>query len=633
MTIRVPSPHRDSPGPFLAGGPALSLLDQLADRLRSLHRQSDSGTTDLVPYLSLIAEFSGATHVACCAWQEDRFVTLASQGHSPVLTTAAGRHALARACYRAMRGRRLVADVSPGSAAERMVALPVIAAAESAAWSLVALYAGEAADFPFRVALLDRIAGAMAEARRAELVQQTEWELRATSAAMELISAMARAPSLRQAYHLLVNELQRGTDAQQVALGIVAPRRGACRLEAISNTAEFDHGSAHARHLTCAMDESLVRKRVTLWPPLRTKERYATRAHRQLTERLNQPAVCSVPLQEDADQRYVGVLTFAGRREVIQSASTQFLLKALAPHIASALELRRRAEPHWWQRAGKWLGTGAGKSTSKGWASRRGSLAAVFVLALFSLSWLPLPHRVGTVCELEPVVRRFAVAPYGGLLKSSLVARGDMVRQGQLLARMEDRELQWELSATLAELGRVRTKRNQAMNDHDVSHVQLAELEMEQLQLKVQLLQQRASQMEIVSPVAGVVLDAPLEDAETAPVRMGQMLFEIAPLHRIRLVLSVAEIDLPAIRAGLPVTARLDGARGRAIAARLTRIQPSAQLQRERNLFLAEAELDNPDQSLRPGMRGRAQISAGYRPLGWIWFHKAWHRLQMALGI
>jgi multidrug efflux pump subunit AcrA (membrane-fusion protein) len=124
-----------------------------------------------------------------------------------------------------------------------------------------------------------------------------------------------------------------------------------------------------------------------------------------------------------------------------------------------------------------------------------------------------------------------------------------------------------------------------------------------------------------------------LKDAEGAPVKVGQTLFEIAPLHAVKLELAVAEDDLPFVRVGRAVTARLDGYRGGTLRGTISKIHPRSEIRESQNVFVAEVELDNPDKALLPGMSGRARIAAGLRPLAWIWFHKTWHRGRTFLGV
>jgi multidrug efflux pump subunit AcrA (membrane-fusion protein) len=218
------------------------------------------------------------------------------------------------------------------------------------------------------------------------------------------------------------------------------------------------------------------------------------------------------------------------------------------------------------------------------------------------------------------------------LLKTSLVRPGDLVAEGEVVARMDDRELRWELSKAVAQWGRAAKMRDVAMAAHDTPEKQMAELEMQRLEQQIELLQSRQQNLEITSPLGGVVLKGDLEDAEGAPVKVGQALFEIAPLDPVKMELSIREQDLPAVQQGQRILARLEGCRG-SIQGVITRIYPQSEIIDARNVFLAEVELENSDGRFRPGMSGTARVAAGLRPLGWIWFHKAWHRLMVFLGV
>ena len=52
------------------------------------------------------------------------------------------------------------------------------------------------------------------------------------------------------------------------------------------------------------------------------------------------------------------------------------------------------------------------------------------------------------------------------------------------------------------------------------------------------------------------------------------------------------------------------------------RIHPRAELREEQNVFIGEVRLENPRQTLHPGMRGHARIKAGTATLGWILFRR-----------
>ena len=247
-------------------------------------------------------------------------------------------------------------------------------------------------------------------------------------------------------------------------------------------------------------------------------------------------------------------------------------------------------------------------------------------MLLTAASLIPLPYRIGCQAELQPTNLRYAVAPYEGILQEVLVRPGDMVRAGQTVARMDDRELRYELSGLIAERDLATKKRDVSRAAHDASATQMAALEIEKLQLKIDLLRYRQDNLEIKSTAAGVVIGGDLEDAQAAPVKTGDALLKIAPLSQLRLELSVAEIDLPYVKQGLPVRILLDGRPDTPLTHPISRVRPQAETRDGSNVFVAEVPVPNVDDQLRPGMRGRAKILAGHRSLIWISFHHAWQR-------
>jgi multidrug efflux pump subunit AcrA (membrane-fusion protein) len=247
------------------------------------------------------------------------------------------------------------------------------------------------------------------------------------------------------------------------------------------------------------------------------------------------------------------------------------------------------------------------------------------VLAVLVLA-APLPYKVRSDCVVKPTVRRFAVAPYDGILQNTLRETGDLVRRDQVLARMDDRELRFEKSELTAQRARALKQRDVHLNARDVAAAQISDLQAKELAAKLEWLRHREDNLAIKSPIDGVVLSGDMDDAQGAPVQTGQLLFEIAPLDSLRLEVAVLEEDVLRIEPEMRVSARLEGAPGRQFAGRVTAVLPQARVERGRNVFVAEVELDEPGSSLRPGMNGTAKLIGPPRALGWILFHKAFRR-------
>ena len=234
---------------------------------------------------------------------------------------------------------------------------------------------------------------------------------------------------------------------------------------------------------------------------------------------------------------------------------------------------------------------------------------------------IPVPHRVSSSCGVQPTVRRFAVAPHDGILLHSLVKPGDVVAAGQVLARMDDRELQLQRSELLAERETAMKKQDVSRTARDASATQIAALEIDQLTARLDLIQHKIDHLEITSAVDGVVLQGDWEDAQGAPVRTGDVLVEVAPLGKLKIELAVPEADVAHVAGGQPVAFVLDGDPFATHTGAIESIHPVSDVRENVNVFVSEFSIDNPRNQLRPGMKGRAKIAAGTKPLGWILFH------------
>ena len=525
--------------------------------LRELFSKVTSDSQSLDKILSLTSKYTGSAFVAYFQLEEKQLTPIAMFGEFKPPANTFGLEQVEQIC-RASAARGHVTTRCLSSEHKLFLIAVPMAANERTPTVLAALVQPGPGGIASQIATMERMGAAIVQWRLTDALTRLDWEAHTSSAATELVSRIESSESVLDATYQLVNELCNFLECKQVALSFPRKTGVGCQVHAISGMAEFDHNSATVEHLRAAMDECLIRDDLTLWPPLHGSDRHATLAHRKLTEQVKEQAACSIPLNTIHDE-HVGVLTITGNRYALHHSRVQSALRAFAPHLATAIKIRQNAQPGLLERSRQWL-AGDKDSPRRKWA-----IVAMIATACF-IPLVPWQHRVKSDCQLEPVVRRFMVAPFEGRLETSLVKPGDIVSQGQALAEMDDRELGLELESTKAEYKRAGTKRAQATTEHNTSEAKLAELEMRKYYLKLKMLHNRTDQLKIVSPIHGVVLRGDLDDAEGAPVDSGQTLFEIAPLNPIKIEIAVSEEDLPSVTMGMDVTARLDGYHGPMIA-------------------------------------------------------------------
>jgi Barrel-sandwich domain of CusB or HlyD membrane-fusion len=261
-------------------------------------------------------------------------------------------------------------------------------------------------------------------------------------------------------------------------------------------------------------------------------------------------------------------------------------------------------------------------SISRFWSTNRMRLFAISPALTLAALAIPVPYWPGRECVLEPAARRFVASPINGRVLKSLVRPGDIVSTGQAIGQMDDEQLRWELGTAETELQAAGKHQDSALANQEGGKLRLAQFERQKIALRIRELQSQLSRLELQSPIAGVVLQGDWYRSEGAPVNRGDVLFEIAPLDRMTVNLHLTTEDLSEIAVGEQVTVRIDNAIGQSWQGTISRIDPRAEVIHDSIRFVAEVELFNRDNYLRPGMKGSARIETGYKSIGWLLLHR-----------
>ncbi len=267
------------------------------------------------------------------------------------------------------------------------------------------------------------------------------------------------------------------------------------------------------------------------------------------------------------------------------------------------------------------------------WSLRKNSKAYAMVASVILLVGIcPWPHWIKCQVTCEPATRRFVSTPFESKLLDVKVHPGDQVTAGQLLARLDGSDLRAQIASLQAKHDQAVQRRSAALSAVDAAQVAIERLEVEHLSSEIALLKDRQRRLEIRSPVAGMVISGDLERASGATLSVGENLFEIAPLDRMVAEIAIPEGDISFIEASQEVCIRVDARSSNQLKTRLARIHPRSEILDNASVFVGEAELENNDHSLRPGMHGTAWIRAGTRPIGWQLFHKPFDALRAVIG-
>ena len=392
---------------------------------------------------------------------------------------------------------------------------------------------------------------------------------------------------------------------------------GTSKLLSISGVVKFSPKSPLTTAAEETLSESAIRNEIAI-ANTRKQGDALTSGSRELARLSNQPMVVSGPLSgaNAAWGAWVGV------GAVIPDEKRTTELAALTQSIGPCLHLFHRA-------SGGRLANACQK-VCDGVRTKKGMLALLILAALLML--VPMPYRVKCDSELQPVTRRFIPVPYDGVLQEVFVEPGDEIKIGQALARMDGREIEWELASIQADFSQAAKQHDSDLANRDMAAAQVAKLEMGRLSVQMELLKDRLRNLEIKSPIDGVIIGGDPKKKEGARLVQGDSLFEAGPLSNMVAEIYVPDDEVSRVAEGQAVCLQLDAYPGQKWNGSLSRISPSAEVHAAANVFVAEFEIANPQHTLRPGMRGRSRITTQTRPLGWNLFHKAWEQLVYGWG-
>jgi RND family efflux transporter MFP subunit len=446
---------------------------------------------------------------------------------------------------------------------------------------------------------------------------QTVLELTAGAAGQERFSASAMA---------LATELADRLHCERVSIGFV--RGGRAKLDAVSHSAHFKERTNLLRAVSKCMDEAVDQGAAVAFPPIEGMLPAVTRAHEELAQSQGVDAILTVPIA--AAGRVVGAMTLERSAERPFDLAAVELCEALAGLAGPMLDVHRREDQLMLVRAGWW---GRDLLTRLFGPRHLGlKLGALIVAAVLGfLVFVQGDFRVSATSALEPLVQQAAVAPFNGYIREAPVRAGDVVKAGDLLAVLDDRELKLERLKWLGQQEEVLKQLRQAMADHNSSQVQVLSAQLEQNQAQLARVEDQLSRTRISAPFEGVVVSGDLTQQLGAPVERGTVLFEVAPMSSYRLVLKVDERDISHVQAGQQGNILLSAFPHTPIPFEVQKITPVSTPKEGRNFFRVEAKFANADPRLRPGMEGVGKIEIDRRSWLWIWTHDIWESIRLHL--
>jgi biotin carboxyl carrier protein len=401
------------------------------------------------------------------------------------------------------------------------------------------------------------------------------------------------------------------------------------RVQCLSHGAKFDPRTRLIQEIEATMEAVRVAGRMALWPPAENTD---SASLDPLRDNNGQRVLCAIPLP--GQQEVIGVVLCERAEGVEFSATEQRALLLAGRLIGPVLELKQEQSGPLPRRAKQALEHSLDRLIKPG--QRRFKMAVAG--ALFAVAVLVFgqgSYRVSATATIEGLIQRAVVAPFDGYIAEADVRAGDTVAAGEVIARLDNRELLLELRKSTSEEEKLNNEYRRALASLDRSEARIVQTRLAQVQAQSTLLQQKLERVELRAPLGGIVIAGDLSRSLGAPVERGQVLFEVAPLDEYRLVLEIDEQEIANIEAGQAGSLSLTALPHERWHFVIEQVSPVFQEVDGQVSYRTEARIEGGVQALRPGMEGVGKIEIGRRSFGWILFHKMvdWVRLQVWLWL
>ena len=442
---------------------------------------------------------------------------------------------------------------------------------------------------------------------------------------LDLIATSLHYDRFQAAATAVATELAGTLKCERVSIGFMKGKH--TRVRALSNSASFGKKANIIRAIEAAMDEAIDQQATVIFPPSGDGPLQVTREHEALLRNFGSGTACSIPIAEGSE--ILGAITLERPADEPFDARSIQLCEQAAALIGPLLDVKRKDDRWLFQKAwDSW------KSYVRKLTGPRHSIlkliTAVLVLLVVFFTFAHGDYRVTADARLEGGVQRAMAAPLAGYIADAHVRAGDIVREGDPLFSLDDRDLVLERLKWMSQKSQYSREYQEAVAGRGRAQANVLAAQIDQADAQIALIEDQLGRTRVAAPFDAIVVAGDLSQSLGVPVERGDVLFELAPLDDYRVILRVDERDVGQLQPGQTGRLALTGLPGQTLHIEVERITPVAATEDGRNFFRVEAAIsDDGGAQLRPGMEGAGKVDIERRRLIWIWTHKMGYWLRM----
>jgi len=259
--------------------------------------------------------------------------------------------------------------------------------------------------------------------------------------------------------------------------------------------------------------------------------------------------------------------------------------------------------------------------------------SAVIELPTTTVTRGDIAVRVQATGVVEPINPVDIKSKAGGAVTQEPVEVGSIVKKGDLLAQIDPRDVKNRFDQAMADdvvsaAGLERAIRDRARkdslfkyrvitaaaNDSTKSTYASAISDMISKRAALDLARQGLEDATVKAPIGGTIVSRPVTQGQiitaATAANGGTTLMSVADLGRVRMRVTIDEVEMGNVRVNLPATVAVDAFAGRNFDGVLEKIEPQAVVTQGVTFFPVEVSISNKEGLLMPGMNGEVTVKA-----------------------
>jgi RND family efflux transporter MFP subunit len=254
---------------------------------------------------------------------------------------------------------------------------------------------------------------------------------------------------------------------------------------------------------------------------------------------------------------------------------------------------------------------------------RRTLIMILAAAAVFFLAACPLPLRLDGDAVIAPAHSSKVQPEVEGVVSRVLVHEGDQVRQGQVIAELQDWEYRSALGEAQAKYETALLHMNRALAGNDGSEAGIQRVQADYWKSEVDRASARLEQTKLRSPINGTIATPHVEDMTGRRLQYGDSFVDVVDTSRVLADVAIDYTDTSLLRVGAAGAVKLNSYPTRTFRGVVEVVSPVGVVQGESRVFFARVAIPNADGAIRAGMEGRGKVSAGWYPAGYVIFRHA----------